>query len=339
MARWKIVAGIGIAAVVGTVILVTRQSPSPTASRAPRTPAPSVSTPAPSSPSPEPLKDIVIHATGDVNLDPTYVSGLATGGFAFAWSGLGGLFTHDDLTMVNMECPVAHGGKRQSKTWTFLGDPRGLPAMRRGGVDIATMANNHALDFGAQAMLETRRNLIANGVTPIGAGADLTEALRPAVVQAGGRRIAVISITDTISATSWEARPGRPGLASARDAVAVSDAIHAARREADVVVVAVHWGIELGVVGPTPRQHALGRTLIDDGADVVFGHGPHVLQPIEWYRGRPIFLSLGNFVWRRTYPEAYASGIAEVRVSASGRFTARIRPTYLESSGHPVLRG
>jgi poly-gamma-glutamate synthesis protein (capsule biosynthesis protein) len=281
---------------------------------------------------------LLIHGTGDVNLDPGYVSGLHDHGFAWAWSGIGGLFERDDLTVVNLECPVATSGTAQGKRYVFRGDPGALPAMRAAGVEVANLANNHALDLGVDAMLETRRRLSANGIYPVGAGADGREAAAPTYRVAQGRRIAVIGLTDILTAPTWAASRQRPGVASTSGVGAAVGTIREAQRNADVVVVTIHWGTEKSP-SVTARQRTLARHMIDAGADVIFGHHPHVLQPLEWYRGRPVFYSLGNFVWRRSWVESYAGGIAEVRISTEGQFSARLRPTYLESSGHPVLRG
>lgn len=289
-------------------------------------------------PTPSPAakdRDVVVRAVGDVNLDPNKVSGLARRGYAHAWSGLNGLFETDDLTIVNMECPVARGGVRRNKRYTFLCPPAGVPDMRAAGVDVATLANNHSIDFGVPAMLESVETLRGAGIATVGAGATTADAYRPAFFQRGGRRIAVVGISQIVPHPSWVATEDRPGIASGYDVKAVTAAVRHAAREADYVVVTVHWGIERQTK-PSKAQIALARLVIDAGADAVFGHHPHVLQPLAFYKGRPIFYSLGNFVWSMTSKASVRTGVAEVRFG--DRIEARLLPARIESSGHPVLR-
>src|SRR5439155_5348530 len=106
----------------------------------------------------------------------------------------------------------------------------------------------------------------------------------------------------------------------------------------DIVVVDVHWGVELDTQ-PEAYQVTQGHKLIDAGADVIFGGHSHRLQPLEMYRGRPIFYSLGNFVWPNLSVAGSTTAVAEVSVSSKGKFTARMIPAFIDAPGHPVLRG
>src|SRR5919197_207054 len=124
---------------------------------------------------------LLIHGGGDVSLDPGFISTYRTHGYGYAWSGLNGLFRRDDLTVVNLECAVSDLGSPVPKRFNFRGNPAALPAMRRAGVEVANMGNNHSYDYGPAALLDTRRNLIENDIAPVGAGKDPTEANRPAV--------------------------------------------------------------------------------------------------------------------------------------------------------------
>ncbi len=112
------------------------------------------SSPSPS-PSPDPKGTLVVHATGDVNLDPNYVPNLTADDFTYPWSGVADLFQSDDLTIVNLECPVSERGVELDKEFTFRGDPDAVPAMKEAGVEVANIGNNHAYDYGATAFLDT----------------------------------------------------------------------------------------------------------------------------------------------------------------------------------------
>ena len=113
---------------------------------------------------------LVIHGTGDVSLDPSQIAAFRTHGYDWAWSGLGGLFSHDDLTMVNLECPATDIVDPEPKAFTFRCDPQALPAARRAGVDVVSQANNHAYDQGPAGLVDSLDAIRAAGLTSVGAG-------------------------------------------------------------------------------------------------------------------------------------------------------------------------
>lgn len=114
-------------------------------------------------------------------------------------------------------------------------------------------------------------------------------------------------------------------------------AIEAADRLSDIVVVTIHWGVELDTE-PREFQVALGRRMVDAGADVIFGHHAHRLQPMDMYGGRPIFWGLGNFVWPNLSVAGSTTAVAEVTVTPEGRFRGRLLPAFIVAAGHPELR-
>ena len=312
-------------------------APAAASPTAPATPPTSGSSGSPS-PAPRPRGSLVFHGTGDVNLDPSYISSYAAEGYGYAWSGLGGLFRHDDLTVVNLECAVSDRGSAVPKEFNFRGDPDALPAMRDAGVEVANLGNNHSYDYGPEALVDTVRNVSRAGIEPVGAGADRDEALAPAMFDLEGWRVAVLGLDQVVDpfpeavATATE-----PGTAAGHDTGLMIEAIGAAADRADIVVVMIHWGAELDT-RPRAEQVALGHRMIDAGADVIFGGHSHRLQPMDTYRGRPIFYSLGNFVWPNLSYEGSVTAVAEVRISPHGRFRGLLLPAFISSPGHPVLR-
>lgn len=310
---------------------------------APASPAASPAASPSESPSPdptpteEPKGTLVIHAAGDTNLDPSYIPNFRTYGYAWAWTGLHGLFRRDDLTIVNLECAVSDLGFAQAKEFTFRGDPKALPAMADAGVEVANMGNNHSQDFGVDAMLDTRRNLMQAGVAPVGAGRDLAQATEPAFFEANGWKIAVLGFGGVVPTPAWLAGGDHPGMASGDDISMMVRAVRRADRQADLVIVAIHWGVELDTY---PRQEDIQRAhaMIDAGADMIFGGHAHRLQPMIEYKGKPVFYSLGNFVWPSSSVAGSTTGVAEVIVRPNGSIKARFLPAYIEQSGHPVLR-
>jgi poly-gamma-glutamate capsule biosynthesis protein CapA/YwtB (metallophosphatase superfamily) len=287
---------------------------------------------------PPPRERIVVHGTGDVSLDPGYVPALAEHGYGHAWSGLDGLFTDDDLTVVNLECPVSTRGKIVTKAFNFRCDPAALPAARDAGVDVANLANNHALDYGPDALLDSITHLRGAGIAPVGTGADLAAATAPAIVERGGWRIAVLGFSDVITATDRVATARSAGVAPGGDTERMVEAVRAADAVADLVFVTIHWGMELDA---EPRPDDVGRAeaMIDAGADGIFGHHQHRLGPIGRYRDRPIAWGLGNFVWPRLSEESATTAVARFVVEPDGAVRGCLLPAVIATSGHPTLTG
>ena len=280
----------------------------------------------------------VVHGTGDVNLDPSYLLALRARGYDHAWSGLRGLFTGDDLTVVNLECPVSDRGTIVPKEFSFRCDPAALPAARAAGVDVANLANNHSGDFGPEALLDSVERLRGAGIAPVGVGADVRAATEPVIVERNGWRVAVLGFGGVVPAADWLAGPGRPGMASGDDTAAMTAAVRAAAQRADLVFVTVHWGVELDT-RPRPDDVARARAMIDAGADGIFGHHSHRLQPLDTYAGRPIAWGLGNFVWPVRSEAGSRSAAASFVVEPDGTVRGCLLPVRITSPGHPELTG
>lgn len=310
---------------------------SPAASMSP-TSSPSA-TPSPStSPSPARRGKLVIHAAGDVNLDPSYIPNFRSQGYGYAWAGLGDLFKDDDLTLVNLECAVSNEGTAVPKEFNFRGDPAALPAMKRAGVDVANMANNHSYDFGPEALVDTRRNLVRNRIAPVGAGKDEQQALSPALFDINGWKVAVVGFDLVVDPfPEAVATASKPGTAAGHDTGLMVRTVRSISRDADLVIVTIHWGVELDTQ-PRADQVALAHRFIDAGADMIFGGHSHRLQPEIPYRGKPVFYSLGNFVWPNFSVAGSTTGVAEVVVRPDGGIRAKLLPAFIEAAGHPVLR-
>jgi hypothetical protein len=292
----------------------------------------------PSGATPSPTRgSLLIHGTGDVSLDPSYLPVFRSNGYGWAWSGLGGLFRHDDLTVVNLECPVTDVVAPVPKEFNFRCDPAALPAARRAGVDVANQSNNHAYDQGPDGLVDSIRRIRRAGLTPVGAGRDRAEALRAAVFDLRGWRVAVVGIDEVLDPITMVAGPDTPGPAAGHDFSLALRAVRDAAAEADLVVVVIHWGVELDTQ-PRAYQVQEAQRMIDAGADVIFGAHSHRLQPMATYHGRPIFYGLGNFVWPRLSEEGSRTAVAEVTVTPGGRIRGRLLPASIVSDGHPVLR-
>ena len=293
---------------------------------------------APSPPIATPRGTLVVSGTGDVNLDPTFVRSFPSEGYEYAWSGLHDIFHRDDLTVVNLECSPSNLGTPWNKPWTFRCDPDALPSMAAAGVDIANLANNHGMDFGFDAMLDGKQNLRDVGIAPVGTGADIQEAYEPVVMEIDGWTVAVIGSGGVNPETgSWLALEDRPGMTHGDNTESIAEAVQAAKESADIVLVTAHWG-EQNTYRPRAFERGQAEAWIDAGADGVFGHHQHVLQPLEFYKGKPIAWGLGNFVWQ-AYPAAgKITAIAQFVYEPDGRIGACLVPVVIERTGHPVVQ-
>ena len=280
---------------------------------------------------------LVIHGTGDVNLDPSYIPALASRGFDWAWTGVDRLFLDDDLTVVNLECSPSPLGLAEEKDFTFR-CPDGLAEMGAAGVEVANLGNNHSQDFGKEAMLDGIRNLSNFGVAPVGVGRTSSLASIPALFDINGWRLAIIGFGGVRPDDAWVASDDRAGMADGDTIATMVAAVEAASSMADFVLVTIHWGVELDTA-PRSEDVARAEAMIAAGADAIFGHHPHRLQPLETVAGRPVFWSLGNFVWPEMSPASATTGVARVVVTPDGEVSACLIPALIESSGHPVLTG
>jgi poly-gamma-glutamate capsule biosynthesis protein CapA/YwtB (metallophosphatase superfamily) len=244
-----------------------------------------------------------------------------------------------DLAVVNLETAVGVTGRPQpGKTYTFRAPPELLPALRRAGVDVVTLANNHALDYGYEALFETLDRAHAAGLAPVGAGGDATAAYAPALLRVGRRTVAVVGLSRVLPA-GWAAGPGRAGIASAYDVAAAEQAVRSAAQHADLVIVAIHWGIELAEC-PDGHQLDLARRLTAAGADVVAGHHPHILQGIQRHGRALVHYSLGNFVWYHSRAPSRYTGVWTVELDGRGAVADRFTPAEIDGLGRPVpVRG
>ena len=289
-------------------------------------------------PAREPRGRLVVSGTGDVNLDPTFVRSFPSRGYEYAWSGLDGVLDQDDLTIVNLECSASDLGTPWNKPWTFRCDPDALPSMADAGVDVANLANNHSIDYGFEAMLDARTNLEAVGIHPVGAGETPAEAYAPVLVERNGWTIAILGGGGVHPETgSWIVTDERPGMTDGDSAEAMTAAIQAADEVADIVLVTIHWG-EQGTTQPRAFEIRLAEAFIEAGADGVFGHHQHVLQPLGWYKGKPVAWGLGNFVWQAYPPQSKVTAIAQFVFEPDGSIGACLVPVVIEDTGHPVLQ-
>ena len=263
-------------------------------------PEPEPEKPAEERPEPEPEEpgSVLLAFAGDVMFsDPFLASYDKSGISAIADSEMLERMQNADLFVINEEFPFSlRGEAMEDKQFTFRADPKYVEIFQKMGVDIATVANNHALDFGRDAFLDTLDTLKSAGITCIGGGYHLSEASAPAVQTIKGQTFAIFGATRVSPSATWYASDSQAGLFQTYDATLLNQKIAEAHTEYDHVIVFVHWGIEKNET-PEDYQRSLAKGYIDAGADLVVGCHPHVLQGFEYYNGVPIVYSLGNYLF------------------------------------------
>jgi poly-gamma-glutamate synthesis protein (capsule biosynthesis protein) len=274
------------------------------------------------------VRPLVLDAVGDITFGEQVGPAVSAYGGAFPWTGVARALRAADMTTGNLETSVSTRGTAEVKPYAFRGPPQALPPMSRlAGFDVLTLANNHADDYGSEALLDTLRYVRAAGIKPIGAGANELLARRPAIVEAGGLKVAFLGYSD-INPAGFRATATTPGTAAA-DPAAIAADVRAARRRADLVVCFMHWGVELQPQ-PDSRQQQLAAACLSAGAQVVLGAHSHVLGPVSRPTPRSLVAwTLGNFVFPSAGAAAHTA-ILQVRLDAHGVRGYRLLPVEIE---------
>ncbi|GAB2930789.1 CapA family protein [Streptomyces mayteni] len=201
-----------------------------------------------------------------------------------------------DAVFLNLECCVSDRGAPipiPGKPFFFRAPPEAAEALARLGVRAVTLANNHALDYGPEALLDTLDHLAAAGILTVGAGPDATAARAPATLTVGGLRIGLLGVTD--HPAEYAAGPGRPGVAHADLTAGVPDwlaeALAALRERVDVVLLFTHWGPNM-VSEPVPHVRRVAPALLAAGASLIVGSSAHVFHGLT----RQVLYDLGDFI-------------------------------------------
>ena len=255
-------------------------------------------------------EDTVMLFTGDVLLWDGTLNAYVNGGLdGLLAPELRQPFQEADILMINEEFPFSNRGEPADKQFTFRCDPVYVRAFQEMGVDIVTLANNHTLDFGQDALLDSLETLEGAGIPYVGAGRNLEEAKRLVTFELNGRTFGFLGASRVWPDGAWSADYDRPGMFGTYDPTQLLEEIHKAKEVCDFVTVFVHWGIERNTT-PEEYQRAMAKQYEEAGADLVIGSHPHVLQGFEFINDMPVFYSLGNFIFNtRTYDTAVVRAV------------------------------
>lgn len=263
--------------------------------------------------------------TGDVYL-PEYLQA------AYTSKGISGIMTEElqdklraaDILMINNEFPFSTRGSAQDKQYTFRLNPSFVTVLTDIGVDIASLANNHSLDYGKDALTDTFSTLDLAGIMYAGAGETIERAKQIQTVTINGKKYGFIAVSRVVPEVSWKVEVSAPGVFSCYDDTQLIEVIKEAREECDYVAVFVHWGVERNSY-PEDYQRNIAKDCIDAGADAVIGAHSHCLQSIEYIDGKPVFYSLGNFIFSYNID---MSAVLEVTINPNQAITYRMVPVY-----------
>jgi poly-gamma-glutamate capsule biosynthesis protein CapA/YwtB (metallophosphatase superfamily) len=283
-------------------------------------------------------------AVGDVMLGWEVGRRIVNKGPGAPWVGVDQYFDNADLVVANLECVISRLGEPWPTKRIHLRTPlAAAESLRVGGVDIVSVANNHALDYGAEAFADTLDRLDAQGVEYAGGGANSTVAHEPLIVEENGLRIAFLgyvlpfSSRPSFHTRDWEAGANKPGLAIGTPDIVRGD-VSRVRGSVDIVVVMVHGGLEYRS-RPIDKQRLFAAAALDAGATLVLGHHPHVLQGYIRRDGKVVAYSLGNFVFARFEGAPNDSAILDVTLTADGVASLEWLPIVIERGIPRPARG
>jgi poly-gamma-glutamate synthesis protein (capsule biosynthesis protein) len=307
------------------------RSAAPTGSASPSSPT----TPAPASPSAAPGdRQLRLVFAGDVHFTGRTLPLLDEPRSAFG--PIAQVLRDADLTLVNLETAVTDRGTPEPKTYHFRAPTKAYEAMRAAGIDAASIANNHALDYGRVGLLDTLDSARSARFPVFGAGRNVTEAYTPWITTVDGVRIAVVGLSQVHDLSEqWKPTATRPGIAMAFDRDRAVRAVAAARQRADLVIAFMHWGIE-GNSCPSGEMKSIAGALAEAGADIVLGTHAHTLLADGWLGRTYVHYGLGNFLW---YSVSHSTDSGVLRLTVRGRAVVRneFLPARVSVTGQPRL--
>lgn len=222
-----------------------------------------------------------------------------------------------DVVVGNLECPATVVRRPVFKRFVFRGEPEWLEGLRRHGFTHLNLANNHSIDQGREGLEDTWLNIRHYGMTPVGAGRDMQEAARPVLIAERPRRVYLLASL-RLALENMVYLPEQPCVSQEPFDSLVARVRALRRREPGCcIIVNLHWGAE-HTMAPVTQQRVEARMLIAAGADAIIGHHSHTLQTSESFAGRPIYYSIGNFIFDQTKPINTHACVVRLRITAGG---------------------
>ncbi|MFD4657660.1 CapA family protein [Kitasatospora sp. NPDC058444] len=300
--------------------------------------SPSGTAPGKSAP-PRPDGTITVAFAGDVHFEGRTEARLAVQTPEPALGPISRTLADADLSVLNLETAITGRGAPEPKTYTFRTSPKALSVLKDSGVDVVSMANNHAVDFGADGLTDTLAAKDSSPIPVVGVGRNAKEAYAPYVTTVRGVKVAVVAASQVEDLTNqkWRAGADKPGIASALDVPALVKAVETAKQQAPVVLVYLHWGDE-GKACPTGPQTTIAKKLATAGATAVVGTHAHTMVGSGMLGNTYIGYGFGNFLWYGTsnYPNSNETGVTTLTLTADGKVTGEaFTPATIDDKGVP----
>lgn len=272
--------------------------------------------------------------TGDIMFGREVSTFIDANGGAAALANVADDLAAADVTIANVECPLTDDESEAliGKDVLWRSNPAGIEALKIADITVATLANNHIMDYGGAGLSDTLTALDGAGILHVGAGMTEEEAGKLVELEVDGVSIAILSWTDIIP-DNFLAYKDQPGVVTAR--LNMDDAcnrVREAKDTHDIVIVAMHWGVEYQPYIDSAQQQDPAHKLVDAGADVIIGNHPHVIEGIEFYNGALISYSQGDFVCDHYSQETGESFILKFDITQDGIQNVTATPVYLDDT-------
>ena len=253
--------------------------------------------------------------TGDILLDRGVRKHIEWGGTGRLFSkGVDSVLRSSDIVVGNLECPATEIVAPVYKRFIFRAEPKWLQLLRQHGFTHLNLANNHSIDQGRRGLMDTWRNIVREGMVPIGAGKNMREASQPVCIAMKPRKIYVLASL-RLPLENYAYLPDRPCVSQENIDTLLSRIVGLKKQEPDCyIIVSLHWGIE-HTTSPTLQQKIDARRIIDAGADCMICHHTHTLQTIEIYKNHAIYYSIGHFIFDQNKPLNVAACMVKLKIS------------------------
>ncbi len=253
---------------------------------------------------------------GDVMLARSVmIESIKTGDYAYPFRKIANLTKSADIFFVNLENPIVSGCPKTDSGFKFCTDPKMIEGLLFAGVDVVTLSNNHASNYGQEGIEETKKILDQSGIKFV--GFDNLETIKVGDIKIGF--LGFDFLTNTPKDLDFKL-------------------ISESKKEVDFLVVGIHWGVEYKSE-PEIYQKDLAKKIVESGADVIAGHHPHWVQKIEYLEGKPIYYSLGNLVFDQMWSEETKKGLlVKLTVNKKGKIiNEEFIETYMNAFVQPEL--
>lgn len=268
--------------------------------------------------------EVSIRFVGDVMLDRGVLYSVNknyAGDFSKLFENLGS-YKESDIFFANLEGPISDKGTDMRNLYSFRMNPSILPILKNTGLDIVSLANNHIGDWREDAFNDTRTRLAENGILYTGAGDNSDQSVMPTIIEKNGLKIGFIGFSDV--GPNWLTATKEKSGINILDEATFDTIVKNAKAQVDVLTVSLHWGIEYS--NHTDRQTDFAHRAVDNGATLVIGHHPHVIQDVEIYRGGLIAYSLGNFIFDQGFSKETMEGLTlEVVLDTDEKYIKRYK--------------